>query len=60
VSLHILVPGSWTVHRGHRLLEQIEADVRTALPNVTVFTHLESLDDPASWKDVTLDRTDKD
>jgi cation diffusion facilitator family transporter len=56
VSLHILVPGSWTVHQGHRLLEQIEADVRTALPNVTVFTHLESLDDPTSWDDLTLDR----
>jgi len=23
---------------------------------VTVFTHLESLDDPASWDDVALDR----
>lgn len=56
VSLHVLVPGSWTVHQGHHMLEQIEADVRAALPNVTVFTHLESLDDPASWDDVTLDR----
>ena len=56
VSLHVLVPGEWTVHRGHQLLERIEADVRRSIPNVTVFTHLESLDDPASWEDVTLDR----
>ena len=56
VSLHVLVPGSMTVHEGHSLLEQIEADIRQALPNVTVFTHLESLDDPSSWDDVTLDR----
>jgi cation diffusion facilitator family transporter len=56
VSLHVLVPGTWTVHQGHQLLEQIEADVRDTLPNVTVFTHLESLDDPASWDDMTLDR----
>jgi len=56
VSVHVLVPGQWTVQRGHHLLERIEADVRLALPGVTVFTHLESLDDPASWDDVALDR----
>jgi cation diffusion facilitator family transporter len=57
VSVHVLVPGAWTVQHGHHLLEQIEADIRQVLPNVTVFTHLESLDDPASWDDVTLDRS---
>ena len=38
VSLHVLVPGEWTVHHGHQLLERIEADVRRAITNVTVFT----------------------
>ena len=56
VSVHILVPGKWTVQRGHQLLESIESDIRKALPNVTVFTHLESLNDPASWDDTNLDR----
>ena len=56
VSVHVLVPGAWTVHHGHELLERIEGSVRTALPNITVFTHLESLDDPASWDDQSLDR----
>jgi cation diffusion facilitator family transporter len=56
VSLHVLVPGPWTIERGHRLLERIEADIRNALPSVTVFTHLESLTDPASWDDTSLDR----
>jgi len=56
VSLHVLVPGMWTVQRGHQLLESIEADIRRALPGVTVFTHLESLSDPASWDDTSLDR----
>ncbi|MEI6606527.1 MAG: cation diffusion facilitator family transporter [Verrucomicrobiota bacterium] len=56
VSMHVLVPGAWTVQHGHELLERIEQDIRTALPNSTVFTHLESLDDPASWADETLDR----
>ena len=58
VSLHVIVPGVWTVQRGHQLLERIETELRGVLPNVTVFTHLESLDDPASWNDVTLDRAE--
>lgn len=57
VSLHALVPGIWTVQRGHRLLESIEADIRHALPSVIVLTHLESLNDPTSWDDTSLDRT---
>ena len=57
VSFHVLVPGAWTVHRGHELLEDLEARIRAAVPDVTVFTHLESLDDPASWEDFHLDRT---
>jgi cation diffusion facilitator family transporter len=56
VSLHVLVPGDWTVHAGHELLERIEAGIRGALPNTTVLTHLESLDDPRSWDDQALDR----
>lgn len=55
VSLHVLVPGEWTVHRGHQLLEHIEADIRSALPCAEVFTHLESLNDPASWDDMTVE-----
>ena len=57
VSVHILVPGEWTVQRGHNLLEQVELDIRGALPNATVFTHLEPIEDPHSWQDTTLDRT---
>jgi cation diffusion facilitator family transporter len=56
VSVHVLVPGGWTVQRGHELLERIEADIRHALPDTVAFTHLESLDDPASWDDETLER----
>ena len=56
VSFHVLVPGIWTVQRGHELLESIEADIRRAIPSVTVLTHLESLSDPTSWQDTTLDR----
>jgi hypothetical protein len=44
------------VQRGHQLLERIEADIRSAIPNAIVFTHLESLDDKASWDDQALER----
>ena len=56
VSMHVLVPGEWTVRRGHELVEIIEHAVRAAIPRVTVFTHLEALEDPTSWEDEELDR----
>jgi cation diffusion facilitator family transporter len=56
ISVHVLVPGDWTVQRGHDFLERIEDDLRAVVPNSTVFTHLESIDDPASWKDIELER----
>jgi len=59
VSLHILVPGGWTVQRGHDLCEVIELAIRAALPGTHVTTHLEPLEDPASWDDQELDRPDK-
>lgn len=57
-SLHVLVPGSWTVQHGHELLEHIETDLKQALPNLSVTTHLEALEDPASYTDQALDRMD--
>lgn len=57
-SMHILVPDTWTVFDGHQLLEKIEADIRRALPSITVFTHLEPINDPASFEDTNLDRTE--
>jgi cation diffusion facilitator family transporter len=41
VSLHVLVPGAWTVEAGHQLLERMEADIQDALPETVVLTHLE-------------------
>jgi len=53
ISLHVLVPGSWTVERGHQFVTQIENELSTAIADSTVFTHLESLTDPASFDDVS-------
>ena len=58
ISVHIQVPGQWSVQQGHELLEQIEYEMRQALAPATVFTHLEPAEDPASWQDATLYRTD--
>lgn len=56
ISIHVLVPGKWTTHRGHHLVDKIEVDICNALPGATVFTHLEPVEDPLSSKDMELDR----
>ncbi|WP_316432397.1 cation diffusion facilitator family transporter [Leptolyngbya sp. NK1-12] len=56
VSFHVLVPGQWTVQQGHNLCEAIELALLKALPGIYVMTHLEPLEDPASWQDEQLDR----
>ena len=57
ISVHMLVPGEWTVHDAHHIAEDFEADVRAALGGVvTVFTHLEPVEDELSMEDLYLDR----
>lgn len=56
ISVHILVPGDWTVQRGHDLLETIEERIREAVPRSVVDTHLEPIEDPVSWEDARLER----
>lgn len=50
-SFHVLVPGAWTVQQGHDLCEEVETNICGALPNISVITHLEPLEDPKSWND---------
>ena len=56
IAFHVLVPPEWTVQKGHDLLEEIEAEIREAIPRAHVFTHLEPLGDPRSDDDVLLSR----
>lgn len=56
VSLHVLVPGAWTVQEAHDWSERIESDIRCALPHVHLTTHLEPLEDPRSHTDQHLDQ----
>jgi hypothetical protein len=57
--VRVCSPGDWTVLRGHQLLERLEGDIRHALPDALMFTHLEALGDPASSDDVALERDEK-
>jgi len=57
ISVHLLVPGEWTVHDAHHIAEDFENDIRSALGGViTVFTHLEPAEDEISMDDIYLDR----
>jgi len=43
ISLHVQVPGDWSVKQGHDWLERIEADIRAVVPGGNVTTHLEPI-----------------
>jgi cation diffusion facilitator family transporter len=58
ISLHVLVPGAWSVLRAHDLAERIEREIAAAVPGSAVFTHVEPLEDPASYLDTSLERTE--
>ncbi len=48
VSIHVQVPGGWTVDRGHQMAGRIASEIRQALPDAFVTTHIEPLDASAS------------
>jgi cation diffusion facilitator family transporter len=50
MSVHILVPGNWTVQQGHDLAELIEQRIISVFDNIDIDTHLEPLEDPVSWQ----------
>lgn len=52
VSMHVLVPGEWTVAAGHDLCDAIESDVEAALTGTACITHLEPIEDPRAWEDL--------
>ncbi len=56
MTLHVLVPGHWTIQQGHDWAERIEVDIRNTLPDAHITTHLEPIEDPVSMMDQELDR----
>ncbi|MEW6128237.1 MAG: cation diffusion facilitator family transporter [Acidobacteriota bacterium] len=60
LTVHVLVPGRWSVKKGHDLVEQIEEEIRKVLVDVTITTHLEPIEDPVSFNDMELDRLENE
>lgn len=56
ITVHVLVPGAWTVQHGHDWSERIESDIRQAVTHAHITTHLEPMEDPVSLADQELDR----
>ena len=54
VEFHALVPGAWTVDRGHDLVELVEQEIHEALPHSHITTHLEPIEDERAYDDVHL------
>jgi cation diffusion facilitator family transporter len=57
ISLHVLVPGEWTIARGHELCESLERRIEALFPITTAMTHLEPIDHQDSLNDQYLDRS---
>jgi cation diffusion facilitator family transporter len=56
LSVHLLMPGDWTIARGHEVAEEIEQALIAVVPRLTAVTHLEPAECPSSWNDTGLDR----
>jgi cation diffusion facilitator family transporter len=54
VSMHVLVPGDWTVTQGHDYCEDLTDALVAAVPDLRVATHLEPVDDPRSYEDIDI------
>ena len=57
IAFHLLLPGHWTIQDGHDQAEKIEREIRNLFDApITVFTHLEPIEDPVSMHDIGIDR----
>lgn len=52
LSVHMLVPGEWSVHDAHHMAEDFEGDIRAALGDAIITTHLEAMEDYISIDDI--------
>ena len=57
IAFHLLLPGNWTIQDGHDQAEKIEREIRELFNTpITVFIHLEPIEDPVSMHDIGIDR----
>jgi cation diffusion facilitator family transporter len=50
IEFHLLVDGNLTVRAAHALADDIEAKLAAAIPGLEVTTHIEPVDEEASWE----------
>jgi divalent metal cation (Fe/Co/Zn/Cd) transporter len=60
VSVHVLVPGRWSVQEAHDLVEVVEAALREEFEHLEVSTHVEPREDDRSYADHRYDATHRD
>ena len=51
MQFDLLVPGAWTVQRGHDLVEEITDALEAEFPDIDVICHVEPIEDPRSYED---------
>ena len=51
ISMHVLLPGPWTIQQGHDLVEEVENRLLAEFEHAQIFTHMEPLEDPRSYED---------
>ena len=57
ISLHLLMPGKWTIQTGHDIADRVEEHIEELFSEpVTVSTHIEPIEDPVSMRDIGIDR----
>lgn len=54
LEFHMLVPGKWSVQRGHDLMEDLIDELVAEVPGLQVLGHLEPIEDPRSYDDIEL------
>ena len=51
MQFDLLVPGEWSVQRGHDLVEDITEALVAEFPDIDVLCHVEPVEDPRSYED---------
>lgn len=54
MEMHLLVPGDWTVKRGHDVAEDLTDALLEEYPDLRVNLHLEPVEDPRSYEDMGI------
>ena len=54
-EVHVLVPGQWSVQRGHDLVEEVEAAIHEEFADLSITCHLEPAEDPRAYGDYTAE-----